>query len=129
MNGHPGQIQKPQIRRAYFASHAVAVSLRSGNRMDAFEENLRTWLAADLGDIAGTFMPFGKYSAEHYPPHGVPLFDLPLEYLCWFEKKGWPGGRIGELLRVLHQLKTDGCDEVFDRFRRARGGRTSLRER
>ena len=73
----------------------------------------------------GTMLGFGRQLA----PHGVPLFDLPLEYLCWFEKKGWPQGRIGELLRVLHQLKTDGCDEIFDRFRRARGGRTSLRER
>ena len=97
--------------------------------MDAFQENLRAWLAADLGDIAGTCMPFGKYGPDHYPPHGVPLFDLPLEYLCWFQKKGWPGSRIGELLRIVHQLKTDGCDEVFDRFRQTRGGRTSLRER
>ena len=97
--------------------------------MKRLEENLHDWLAADLADIAGTFMPFGKYSAKHYPPHGVPLFDLPIEYLCWFQKKGWPAGRIGELLRIVHQLKTDGCDEVFDRFRHARGGRTSLRER
>ena len=90
---------------------------------------MRDWLAADLGEIAGSFMPFGKYGPQHYPPLGVPLYDLPLEYLCWFEKQGWPKGRIGELLRMLHQLKTDGCDEIFDRFRKARGGRTSLRER
>ena len=129
MNDHPGEIQKPQIARSHFPSRTLSASLRSGIRMDAFQENLRAWLAADLGDIAGTFKPFGKYGPEHYPPHGVPLFDLPLEYLCWFQKKGWPSGRIGELLRILHQLKTDGCDEVFDRFRQARGGRTSLRER
>jgi len=116
---------RPSFRIARSRTHAT---LRHPH-MDALDENLRAWLAADLGDIAGTFMPFGKYSAEHYPPHGVPLFDLPLEYLCWFEKRGWPAGRIGELLRVVHQLKTDGCDEVFDRFRQARGGRTSLRER
>ncbi|MEO6741619.1 MAG: DUF3820 family protein [Chthoniobacteraceae bacterium] len=94
--------------------------------MSSLDENLRDWIAADLADIGGTFMPFGKYGPEHHPPHGVPLFDLPLEYLCWFEKKGWPQGRFGELLRILHQLKTDGCDEIFDRFRRARGGRTEL---
>jgi hypothetical protein len=114
------------IRGGRRISDAAGASL---HRMKRLEENLRDWLAADLADIGGTFMPFGKYGPEHYPPHGVPLFDLPLEYLCWFEKKGWPAGRIGELLRVLHQLKTDGCDEIFDRFRKARGGRTSLRER
>ncbi len=97
--------------------------------MSSLDENLRDWIAADLGDIGGTFMPFGKYGPAHHPPHGVPLFDLPLEYLCWFEKNGWPQGRIGELLRILHQLKTDGCDEIFDRFRRARGGRTELFEK
>jgi uncharacterized protein (DUF3820 family) len=93
------------------------------------EENLRDWLTADLSDIASTGMPFGKYGPKHYPPSGVPLFDLPLEYLEWFRKKGWPQGRLGELLRMVHQLKGDGCDEIFDRFRKARGGRTSLRER
>lgn len=92
------------------------------------EDNLRDWMAADLADIARAFMPFGKYGPDNYPPRGVPLFDLPLEYLQWFERKGWPGSRLGELLRILHQLKSDGCDEVFDPFRRARGGRTRLAE-
>jgi uncharacterized protein (DUF3820 family) len=75
-----------------------------------WEERIRDWLAADLADIARLHMPFGKFGPDHFPPHGVPLYDL------------------GELLRILHQLKTDGCDEVFDEFRRRRGGRTSLRE-
>jgi uncharacterized protein (DUF3820 family) len=93
------------------------------------EDNLRDWMAADLSDLGRLHMPFGKYGPEHYPPLGVPLYDLPLEYLIWFERRGWPGGRLGELLRILHQLKADGCDEVFDEFRRKRGGRTSLREK
>jgi uncharacterized protein (DUF3820 family) len=93
------------------------------------DDNLRDWLAADLAEIGATFMPFGKFGPANYPPRGVPLFDLPLEYLAWFERRGWPSGRLGELLRILHQLKADGCDEIFDHFRRARGGRTSLRER
>lgn len=93
------------------------------------EDNLRDWMAADLADIGRMFMPFGKYGPEHYPPRGVPLYDLPLEYLMWFERHGFPSGRLGELLRILHQLKADGCDEVFDVFRKARGGRTSLREK
>ena len=93
------------------------------------EDRLRDWLAADLGDISRIHMPFGKYGPDHFPPHGVPLYDLPLEYLVWFHRRGFPQGRLGELLRILHQLKTDGCDEVFDEFRRRRGGRTNLRQR
>ncbi len=91
------------------------------------EDNLRDWLAADLTEIVGTFMPFGRFGPAKFPPHGVPLFDLPVEYLSWFAARGWPRGRLGELLRSVHQLKVDGCDEIFDKFRRARGGRTALR--
>ena len=29
-------------------------------------------------------MPFGKYGPLHFPPRGVPLYDLPVEYLAWF---------------------------------------------
>jgi len=93
----------------------------------SLEENLRDWLRADLTDILNGNMPFGKFGPAHFPPRGVPLFDLPVEYLEWFAKKGFPQGRLGELLRIVHQLKVDGCDEIFDETRRQRGGRTSLR--
>ena len=92
------------------------------------EELLRQWLAADLTEIIQTRMPFGKYGPAHFPPRGVPLYDLPIEYLLWFSRRGFPKSRIGELLRIVHQLKTDGCDEVFDEIRRRRGGRTALRQ-
>ena len=79
------------------------------------EDRLRQWMAVDLADIAATRMPFGKYGPAHYPPYGVPLYDLPVEYLGWFVKKGgFPKGRLGELLRIVHQMKVDGLDEVFD---------------
>ena len=92
-------------------------------------ENLRDWIAADLKDILSMRMPFGKFGPEKFPPSGVPLFDLPVEYLQWFAVKGFPKGRLGELLRIVHQLKVDGCDEIFDAERRKRGGRTDLREK
>jgi len=96
---------------------------------DPLPGRLRDWLAADLAEMARIHMPFGKYGPDHFPPRGVVLYDLPLEYLAWFARKGFPKGRLGELLRSLHQLKADGCDEVFDHFRRQRGGRTDLRRR
>ena len=32
-------------------------------------------------EISRTFMPFGKYGPQNYPPSGVPIYDLPFEYL------------------------------------------------
>jgi uncharacterized protein len=63
-------------------------------------EKLRTWR-----------MPFGKFS-------GRPLYEIPAEYLCWFEQKGWPEGDLGRLLRIVLEAKREGADHAFDIFRR-----------
>ncbi len=82
----------------------------------------------DLEEIGRTCMPFGKHGPAQHPPRGVPIYDLPVEYLAWFAAKGgFPKGRLGELLQMVHQMKVDGLDLVFDVFRKARGGRTRLR--
>lgn len=90
-------------------------------------QDLAARMAADLAAIEKTHMPFGKYGPQHHPPLGLPIFDLPAEYLGWFEKKGFPKGRLGELLRIVHQMKADGSDSAFDPMRRRRGGRSPLR--
>ena len=96
-------------------------------RITMLEDRLREWMATDLAEIGRTTIPFGKYGPKEFPPRGVPLYDLPVEYLQWFVRRGFPQGRLGELLRIVHQMKVDGCNEVFDEFRRKRGGRTELR--
>lgn len=59
-------------------------------------------------------MPFGKYGPEHFPPEGLLICDLPYEYLSWFARKGcFPGGRLGEVMRLVLQIKQDGAEEVF----------------
>jgi uncharacterized protein len=63
-------------------------------------EKLRTWR-----------MPFGKFS-------GRALYEIPAEYLCWFEQKGWPEGDLGRLLRIVLEAKREGADEAFDVFRK-----------
>jgi uncharacterized protein (DUF3820 family) len=91
-------------------------------------DNLPEQMRKDLEEIGRTFMPFGKWGPAHRPPHGVPIYDLPVEYLGWFANKaGFPKGRLGVLLKMVYQMKVDGSDVVFDIFRRNRGGRTSLR--
>ena len=62
------------------------------------DEELKTRMSADMAEIARTHMPFGKFGPENVPPHGLPIYDLPAEYLQYFAvKKGWPRGRLGEL--------------------------------
>lgn len=90
-------------------------------------ETLAARMAADLAEIARTFMPFGKYGPGNFPPRGVPIYDLPVEYLGFFEKKGFPRGRLGELLRMVYQMKADGADCAFDPARAQAGGRHPLR--
>ena len=77
-----------------------------------------------LRDIAEAHMPFGKYGRQNHPPDGFPLYDLPIEYLIWFQERGFPRGRLGELMEAVYEIKACGMDEVFDPMRRAAGGRT-----
>jgi uncharacterized protein (DUF3820 family) len=85
-------------------------------------------MVEDLAAIERMRMPFGKFGPQHFPPDGVPLFDLPVEYLAWFAHKGFPKGRLGELMKIVHQMKVDGSDFAFDAMRKRNGGRTKLRE-
>ncbi len=82
-----------------------------------------------LAEIAETHMPFGKFGRHEVPPRGVPIMDLPPEYLAWFAERGFPKGRLGELMAEVWNIKAAGMDELFEPFRRQRGGRTPLRPR
>ena len=80
-----------------------------------------------LAEIGRARMPFGKFGMQAYPPAGVPVMDLPLEYLAWFKQRGFPKGRLGELMAVVYEVKEVGLDKVFDPLRAANGGRFKLR--
>ena len=82
-----------------------------------------------LGEIGGAFMPFGRFGPKEFPPQGLPIMDLPLEYLEWFQQRRFPNGRLGELLEVVWGIKDVGMDSVFEPMRQVRGGRRSLRKR
>jgi len=91
------------------------------------EGDLLAQMQAELAEIGRTRMPFGRYGPENYP-NGVPIYDLPAEYLSYFMKVGWPKGRLGELLKIVYQMKVDGADCAFDLMRKKAGGRTQLRK-
>ncbi len=59
-----------------------------------------------LIELANTRMPFGKYA-------GMLLLDLPEAYVVWFARKGWPKGRLGELLQGLYAVKENGLEPVL----------------
>ena len=91
--------------------------------MDIDEETIKL-----INDANRIKMPFGRFGPEQFPPEGVPICDLPYEYLAWFRKKSFPKGRLGEVMEFVYALKADGADALFDPLRKARGGRTSLRK-
>lgn len=60
--------------------------------------------------LAKMRMPFGKYK-------GRLLIDLPEPYVVWFSRKGFPDGQIGEMLRILYEIKTNGLEYLFKPLR------------
>ena len=79
--------------------------------------------AETMAEIGNTHMPFGKYGPDKYPPDGLPIHELPFEYLEWFQYNGGlPGGRLGELLELVYNIKKDGSGEVFAPLRLKAGG-------
>ncbi len=93
------------------------------------DEDLSSKMAAELAEIERMHMPFGRFGPANFPPNGVPIYDLPAEYLQYFAVKGFPKGRLGELLRIVYQMKADGADCAFDEARRRAGGRAALRKK
>jgi len=59
--------------------------------------------------LATTKMPFGKYK-------GLRLVDLPEPYLVWFAQKGFPEGKLGEMLQAVYEIKLNGLEYLFKKF-------------
>jgi uncharacterized protein (DUF3820 family) len=51
-------------------------------------------------------MPFGKYK-------GRLLCDLPVYYLEWFQRKGFPPGKLGVLLTTIYEIKLNGLEYLL----------------
>lgn len=52
-------------------------------------------------------MPFGRYQNRF-------ITDLPVNYLEWFSRKGWPDGQLGQFLSTMYEIKTNGLDGILD---------------
>lgn len=51
-------------------------------------------------------MPFGKFK-------GLLLCDLPVSYLEWFNRKGFPEGKLGALLQTMFEIKSNGLEHLL----------------
>jgi len=63
-----------------------------------------------LQDLVSMRMPFGKYK-------GWIMCDLPETYLVWFHSKGFPSGKLGELLGTLYEIKLNGLEYLLKPLR------------
>ncbi len=64
-----------------------------------------------LYDLVRYRMPFGKYN-------GHLLTQLPVSYLEWFKRKGFPEGKLGMMLNTLYEIKLNGLDFLLEGIRR-----------
>lgn len=64
-----------------------------------------------LPKIANTKMPFGKYK-------GTYLIDLPEYYLTWFAQQGFPQGKLGEMLALTLEIKSNGLTGLVKPLRK-----------
>jgi uncharacterized protein (DUF3820 family) len=51
-------------------------------------------------------MPFGKYK-------GTLICNLPVSYLEWFQREGFPKGKLGELLATMYEIKINGLEDLL----------------
>ena len=60
-----------------------------------------------LNELVSMRMPFGKYK-------GTILSNLPVSYLEWFNRKGFPAGKLGMLLQTMFEIKLNGLEYLLD---------------
>ena len=64
-----------------------------------------------LLDLVKMKMPFGKYK-------DTVLCDLPISYLEWFHREGFPKGKLGMLLGTMYEIKINGLEKLLQPMKR-----------
>ncbi|MBX7094057.1 MAG: DUF3820 family protein [Flavobacteriales bacterium] len=62
-----------------------------------------------LPELVKAKMPYGKYEGRF-------LYQLPVSYLEWFGRKGFPKGKLGQQLELMLLIKSNGIEEVLRPF-------------
>ena len=66
-----------------------------------------------LNDLITIQMPFGKYK-------GKLMCDLPESYLVWFHSKGFPPGKLGEMIGTMYEIKLNGLEYLLRELKNRR---------
>ena len=56
-----------------------------------------------LRELVHYQMPYGKHK-------GQLIRNLPMYYLEWFGRKGFPAGKLGTLLQTMYDIKLNGLE-------------------
>ena len=64
-----------------------------------------------LLDLVKVKMPFGRYK-------GTVLANLPVSYLEWFQRKGFPEGKLGMMLATMYEIKSNGLEYLLEPLRK-----------
>ena len=104
------------------AKHLIADPRYPGMKVSALFEAGKTYLCYLMEDPQtgnntalflqlGTMeMPFGKFK-------GTLLCDLPVHYLEWFQRQGFPSGKLGVLLATMYEIRLNGLEQLLQPLR------------
>jgi hypothetical protein len=81
-----------------------------GGRYSMNEKNEYIPDAAVLLKLAKMRMPYGKYKERL-------LIDLPEPYMIWVARNGFPAGQLGDMLRMVYEIKVNGLEYLFKPLR------------
>ena len=65
-----------------------------------------------LLEMVKTKMPFGRYK-------GTFISDLPVSYLEWFQREGFPAGKLGMMLATAYEIKLNGLEFLLTPIKRS----------
>ena len=65
-----------------------------------------------LTDVVKVKMPFGRFK-------GTLLSDLPVSYLEWFHRQGFPDGKLGMMLATVYEIKLNGLDNILSQLKKS----------
>lgn len=68
-----------------------------------------------LYELVYARMPFGKFEGRY-------ITSLPVNYLEWFSREGFPSGTLGQYLSTMFEIKTNGLEDLIKPLIQMRDG-------
>ena len=62
-----------------------------------------------LIELANYKMPYGKYK-------GYYLVNIPEYYYIWYKRKGFPNGKLGNMMQEICEIKVNGLEALLLRL-------------